>query len=133
MSRAGAAERGFTLLELLVALTIVALGAMLALPRLEGLLRPDLDRTAQRVALAIRDSRTSAMRTGRPVAVTPERLAPVLPAGVTIAANGFEETGLLFFPIGTSSGGTIMLATADQRRAVHVDWLTGRVTVERVP
>ena len=34
---------------------------------------------------------------------------------------------------GTSSGGRIVLAARGSRRAVDVDWLTGRVTVRAIP
>ena len=39
----------------------------------------------------------------------------------------------MFFPNGTSTGGRVVLAAADGRRAVNVDWLTGRVTVAALP
>jgi general secretion pathway protein H len=133
MSRAGAGERGFTLIELLVVLTIAALLVSVALPRVGTLLRPDIDRTTRNVALAVRDQRSTAMRTGLMTTVTGTALAPMLPPGTKIQEDGFGEQGLLFFPNGTSSGGRLVLAAADGRRAVNVDWLTGRVTVGAVP
>ena len=148
MSQAGAAERGFTqrdftqrdftqrgftLVELLVALTIVALMAAVALPNLSSLLRPDIDRTTRRVALAIRDHRTAAMRSGRLVNLTAEQLTSLLPAGTAIASDELGETGLVFLPTGGSTGGRIVLAASDGRRAVNIDWLTGRVSVGRAP
>ena len=39
----------------------------------------------------------------------------------------------MFFPNGTSTGGRVVLAASDGRRAVDVDWLTGRVTVTALP
>lgn len=138
MSRAGAAERritqgGFTLVELLVTLTLLALMAAVALPNLNSLLRPDIDETTRRVALSIRDHRTAAMRSGKLVNLTAERLQPLLPAGTAIVSNELGERGLIFLPTGGSTGGRIVLAASDGRRAVSIDWLTGRVSVERVP
>ncbi len=132
MSRAGKGERGFTLIELLVVLTIGALLVSVALPRVGTLLRPDIDRTTRSVALAVRDQRSTAMRTGLMVTLSGASLLPLLPRGTEIQEDGFGDPGLLFFPNGTSSGGRLVLAAADGRRAVNVDWLTGRVTVGTV-
>ena len=133
MSRAGAGERGFTLIELLVVLTIAALMMSVALPKVGTLLRPDIDRTTRTVALAVRDQRSTAMRTGLITRVTGAALAPMLPPGTAIQADGLGENGVSFFPNGTSSGGRLVLAAADGRRAVNIDWLTGRVTVGAAP
>jgi general secretion pathway protein H len=133
MSRAGAAERGFTLFELLVVLTIVALLAGVALPQVRSLLRPDIDRTSRAVALAVRDQRSAAMRTGSMAAVSPSAILPLLPSGTELIAEGLGEAGLVFFPNGTSTGGRLMLMASDGQRAVDVDWLTGRVTVMALP
>ena len=133
MLRAGAADRGFTLIELLVVLTIVALLASVALPQVRTLLRPDIDRTSRTVALAIRDQRSTAMRTGMMADVTAAAIAPLLPNGTELAEDGLGAGGLKFFPNGTSTGGRVVLAAVDGRRAVNVDWLTGRVTVTFLP
>ncbi len=133
MSRAGAADRGFTLVELLVVLTIAALLAAVALPQVRTLLRPDIDRTTRTVALAIRDQRSLAMRTGMAAAVTAAAISPMLPDGTKLVEDGLGAEGLLFFPNGTSTGGRVVLGAVDGSRAVNVDWLTGRVTVTAVP
>jgi general secretion pathway protein H len=133
MSRAGAAERGFTLFELLVVLTIVALLAGVALPQVRSLLRPDIDRTSRTVALAVRDQRSVAMRTGSMAAVSASAILRLLPNGTELRADGLGEAGLVFFPNGTSTGGRLVLMARDGQRAVDVDWLTGRVTVTALP
>lgn len=133
MSRAGTAEAGFTLIELLVVLTLVALLAGVALPRLDTLLAPSIERTTRRVALAIRDQRTVAMLSGRMVTLTGAAVVPMLPAGTVVEEAIPAEEGVVFFPNGTSTGGRIVLAAHDGRRAVDIDWLTGRVSVGAAP
>jgi general secretion pathway protein H len=121
------------LIELLVVLTIVALLAAVALPQARGLLRADIDRATRTVALAIRDQRSTAMRSGAMADVTAAAILPLLPAGTELAEDGLGAGGLKFFPNGTSTGGRVVLAAGDGRRAVNIDWLTGRVTVTRLP
>lgn len=133
MSRAGAAERGFTLVELLVVLALAALLAGVALPRLRSMLEPSVERTTRRVALAVRDRRTAAMLSGRMVALSTADVARLLPAGSVLEGPGGDRQppSIVFFPNGTSTGGRLVVAARDGRRAaVAVDWLTGRVTVE---
>lgn len=133
MSRAGAAERGFTLIELLAVLVLVALLAGMALPRLQTMLSPSIERTTRQVALAVRDQRTAAMLSGRMVTLSPEALAQLLPAGAVIEQAVPEDAAILFFPNGTSTGGRLVVAARGGKRAIDVDWLTGRVSVSALP
>ncbi len=133
MSRAGAAEAsGFTLIELLAVLTLVALLAAVAMPRVETLLTPGIDRVSRRVALAVREQRSLAMISGRLVTLDPAALSALLPAGA-VAETAEDAPPIRFYPSGTSNGGRIVVAARDGRRAVDVDWLTGRVTVGVLP
>jgi general secretion pathway protein H len=133
MSRAGAAEAGFTLIELLAVMTLVALLAAVAMPRLGSLLSPSIERTTRRVALAVREQRTVAMLTGRLVTLNAAAVAPLLPRGTEVEQTWPEEAGILFMPDGSSSGGRLVLEARDGRRAIDIDWLTGRITVGAAP
>lgn len=132
MSRAGAVEAGFTLIELLAVLTLVALLAAIALPRVQTLLTPSIDRTSRRVALLVREQRSLAMLSGRLVTLDPAAVEPLLPAG-TAVEDAEDAPVIQFYPSGTSNGGSIVLAAGDGRRAVNVDWLTGKITVGVLP
>jgi general secretion pathway protein H len=123
-------DAGFTLLEMLVVLVIVALAAGLLLthdPRPSPAVAAR--GAAAQVAAALRAARGRAILTDAPVAVTLDAVrhrlgiageAPVpLPPVVPISGSGV----ILFAPDGSSSGGRIVLGG----RTVTVDWLTGRV------
>lgn len=142
------AQRGFTLIEMLVVLTIAALIVGLALPRLTGATETATLRTAaHEVAAALRNTRSLAMTRGRTEAFVIDtangafaagQTAPPgrLPRGlqlalVTVAADR-ESTSLgriQFFADGSSTGGGVLLANGKLRSQVLVDWLTGRVSI----
>ena len=97
MSRAGAGERGFTLIELLVVLTIGAAGV--------GGAAAGRDPAAARhrphdpeVALAIRDQRSTAMRTGLMTTVTAAAIVPMLPRGTEIQEDGLRRNRPALLP-----------------------------------
>lgn len=142
--------RGFSLLELIVVLAIVALLAGLVPPVLNGLgLTTELRSGAARLAAGLRTARTVAVTRQREAAVTldleqrsfsvtgnPRIVA--LPADERVAINlhtarsevDDEDLGRIrFFPDGSSTGGHITLADDKVVYRVNVDWLTGRVDV----
>lgn len=141
-------EYGFTLIEMLVVLTVAALIVTLALPRLTGAQEKAALRAASHeVAAALRSTRSLAMTRGRteeffldtangafragPTA-SPQRLPRgVRTALVTVAAdrNGASQGRMQFFADGSSTGGAVMLANGKDRSQVLVDWLTGRISI----
>lgn len=126
MSRAGAAEAGFTLLELLVVLTVMALATMVVAPRFASLREPGLRQVGRDVALELRGARGSAMRGGGIARVEPEAIGARLPAGFRLGGDT-----IVFYPDGRSSGGSLRLADAAGELRLDVDWLTGAVAVSR--
>ena len=139
--------RGFTLLELIVALFVIALAV--------GLVAPVVGRSAETLRGRADVARFSAMlRHARDQAITTRRAHAVVidPAGhratIVAAPNEVRQTRTLsadlrvdakppealtvgFEPSGVSTGGDFRLTTGHMRFRVSVDQLTGRVRVER--
>lgn len=143
--RAGGAA-GFTLLELLVALT-VALILLAAAPRLVGIGAGGLDDAISMVAGELRLARERAIADGRDAGVAFDPAARTiraadggvrsLPGGVAIGLETAAEAraalgapGVLFFPEGGSTGGVVALRRGEAAARIEVRWLTGAVYVE---
>ncbi len=138
---------GFTLIEMLVCLAILALVAGLASPLLDRTRGDAAIKAASRdLAAALREARNEAIATGQPGTFSIDLAAgtfrvgmarvKTLPAGlrlslVTTSDNRFgDSTGAIrFFPDGSSTGGGLRLVGAARRLDILVDWLTGRVAV----
>jgi general secretion pathway protein H len=136
-------KSGFTLVEMLVAVTIIALIASVALPMLgrpsEKLrLRAVVDGTIAalrltREAAIVRNVETVLMidvdrHTLQSVAVPPRQFGPEVVAKLLFAApeqSGQSAAGFRFFPDGSSTGGTVTFSLHDQRELICVLWLTG--------
>jgi general secretion pathway protein H len=115
-------DGGFTLIELLVVLTLLALASAMVLPRFASAPGPTARERAAAVAGQLRDARQRAIATARPVAV------PLDARLVTARApDGSTLREILFFPDGSSTGGSIGVETRQRRAVVEVDDLTGAV------
>jgi general secretion pathway protein H len=143
-----AREAGFTLVEAVAVLSIVALLAGLALPRWpHATTRPQLEAYALQVAAVLKADRGAALRRRARVAtrldVSAHEVASGagagvlrLPADVAFdaivaqtcagAGNGGE---IDFLPSGMSCGGSIALSRPGAAYRVRVNWLTGGVEV----
>ena len=132
--RTGPAQRGFTLIEMIVVLAVLSL--MLALVLTHGPARSE----RLTVAAAARDV-AGTLRVARARAIAQNRVV-----GVHLAPNGYQLDGaavrrmpqavvlsgptvIAFHPDGSSSGGSIAVQGGGMRDAVVVNWLTGRVRV----
>ena len=139
-------QRGFTLVELVVVLALLALAYGLAAPALvRTVAGGELRIAARELTLALNQARAGAVVGGAPWRFTVDGLAGAysfaqtrraLPLGMTIAAavpdalrSSAHVAAIDFFPDGSSTGGRVTLSARDGgRSAVSVDWLTGRVT-----
>ena len=140
-------EGGFTLIEILVVLAVMALMVGLIVSR--GPVRSqrlETDAAARGVTAALRLARAQAIVQNRPVGVSVDVLAhsyrigaaapQKLPDAVAIsmtAVSGLTAGGRIaaisFAPDGSSTGGRIELAESGRVVRIGVDWLTGRVSV----
>lgn len=140
-------ERGFTLIEMLVVIAIVALIAVLALPEFSGAqAKADMTSTARRLAAGLRSTRSLAMAQGRSETFSLDTAHRLYRSGVgavqtvdknialTLVTASREKInaaagGIRFFSDGSSTGGGIGLHASAGSALILVDWLTGRVSV----
>jgi general secretion pathway protein H len=144
-------QEGFTLIELLAVLMVIAIAAGVAATHFGIRQGADtLRATAYELASRYRAARTAAIRQASEQAVTIDMASRMVSSGGAAPALKIPETvsvvtettatergaartaAIRFFPNGASTGGRIRLETGRQAYEVHVNWLTGRVAVERV-
>ncbi|MBU6462913.1 MAG: prepilin-type N-terminal cleavage/methylation domain-containing protein [Bradyrhizobium sp.] len=141
----GNSAAGFTLIEMLVVLAILALTTVFAMPLLSG--GSDgvrLDTTISDLSAALRVTRAAAIASNRPLAlivdveqrtfrsnVVSRRSFPSdIEAKLTYASiirSAVSEGGFQFFPDGSSTGGEIDLSLRGRQEKLCIDWLTGIV------
>jgi general secretion pathway protein H len=142
-SRTG--DGGFTLLELLVTMTIAGLLVSVVAPRLlDTAAHARLRTAAERMAVTLREARATARRTVRADSIVIDPAGKgygaagkdfLLPAGEAVSFKPYferpeaENNALTFLPDGSSSGGTVVFTHGVDSVRVDVDWLTGRVSV----
>lgn len=146
-------QAGFTLLEMLVVLGIIALVVAVALPYMPR--RADamaVRGAAQAVADGLRQTRGLAVRDGSSALFTLDvearrwRIDSTngeggrggrLPAELKLAletdrrlVHSPREAAIRFFPDGSSTGGKVELRKGEAVALLAVDWLTGKVSVD---
>ena len=142
-------EAGMTLVELLVVLALLAVISAVAYPdfsRPRGSAEPKT--AALRIAAALRDQRALAILRnanseitydaelrrfstveGQPIESIPKDIRISFEAAKRRNSNT-SKIALVFFPDGSSSGGTITLSSGTVERRIAIDWLSGAVVVE---
>jgi general secretion pathway protein H len=144
-------SRGFTLIEMLVVLTLVA--AMVAIGAAamgRALPGQRLQHASRELAAQLRYTRARALATGQSQLFTldantrewraGESRNGQLPKDITIVATGARNeqdrpgvAAVRFFPEGAATGGRFVLSTGRAAWQVDVQWLTGEVTLARAP
>lgn len=140
-------QRGFTLLEMVCTLAIVALLASVALPLLpRQTSRPRLQAYALQVVTLLKSDRAASMQTGTRVDTQIDTSRRLIRAGSGAALKLPDDVAFTttlprscqhrpvsatvsFFPDGLSCGGTITLSRADLSLEIRVNWLTGSIDI----
>lgn len=143
-------EAGFTFLELLVVLGIIALAAIFAMPLLN---RPvgdaTLTATAKKLANDMRVARAAAIRDNveRTLTIDLEKRrfwvdgltrATVIPAGIAIDVVTLQTEQLSpglgrlrFLVDGSATGGNVILRAGQHAMSVELNWMTGHASLTR--
>jgi len=138
---------GFTLLEVLVAITLAAALTAVAVPAFTRSPGTEVRAAARSLAAGFRRTRSRAVLQGRAQALVldVERRSfrageqgrqRALPSKVMLKLFtarsellGERAGTIRFFPDGSSTGGRVTVSAAGHRLLVDVDWLTGRVRI----
>ena len=147
-------DAGFTLLEVLVTLVIMALALALVAPRFgDALPGVELQAETRKVVALLRHARSQAVVLNQEIQISlveeptalsistqaepyrpPEHIRLELSSGRASAAADQPieaDQAIRFFAEGHSSGGSLTLSREDGRRAsIHIDWLSGRVSID---
>jgi general secretion pathway protein H len=127
------ADGGFSLLEMLLVLAILALAATLVVPRLgAGVPGARTALAARVVANTVTELRSAAIRDNRAqmLVIGSGGASLALPEGTTAT---LEPAPLRFLPDGRSSGGRILVRGGGRTILVEVDWLTGLARLSEAP
>ncbi len=147
MSQTGTAESGFTLIEIVSVMAILAITALFVFPSpLHQTTRASLQQLAYETASLLEADRLVAIRSHTSIAShidTRKRIIHAgqgqrqinLPQDIAFSADlsgtcqTDQGTGIVFYANGHSCGGVIFLSKGDVAFEVRIQWLTGGVDV----
>jgi general secretion pathway protein H len=141
-------ESGFTLIEALCTLTIIALILSVVVPSM--LRKPDgvvLEAATRQIAASLRLARTKAITTNAEIVVEIDadkriiaqqdipsvQLSSDIALRLTTAreeSRGEARAAIRFFPDGTSSGADIVLSLRGRTAKISINWLDGEPKLE---
>jgi general secretion pathway protein H len=140
---------GFTLLELLVTLSVIGLLASLTAPRFAAMMPGAvLRQTTLQLVADLRGARNKSIAEGKAVVISFDsegrsyksssgKSATDWPENVQFEiavpdnmVNESEQPQILFYPDGSSTGGEVLCSTVGRSIRVKVNWLAGWVSVE---
>ena len=144
----GMASPGFTLVEMLVVLALVALITAISMPySVKSGAARQLDAAAEIVAAELRTTRSAAIAandqknlafdlTARTISGPDPQRTTTLSADVTLSVTTAdnlvedETAAIAFFADGGSTGGTVTLDAQGEQRLIKINWLTGSIVIE---
>lgn len=141
--------RGFTLLEIMIVITIIALSYTL-LPKLffSGVSGAELKSNARQVAGGLKMARDTAIYSRKPAFLSLDlgnrefsvdgetkvhKLHPDVELKLYTAQDDLvsDTVGMIrFFADGSSNGGRVTVGAGARKYLIDIDWLTGRVTID---
>jgi general secretion pathway protein H len=143
-----ASERGFTLLEMVCVLALIAMMSAVLLPLIpRHTSRARLQAYALQAAAVLKEDRNAAIRRGTGVATLVDAGSHLIRSGATADIIRIPEdvrfeallpqtcnrrealSTISFFASGMSCGGVIALTRLDVGYEVRVNWLTGRIEI----
>jgi general secretion pathway protein H len=141
-------RNGFTLVELLVVLAIMAMLIMIAMPPILSVLpKMEAKSGAREVAAALREARSRAILSNTDVVfsldvkghyftISGDKQTHALPQDVNLSLYTAQQEliaenlgNIRFFPDGSSTGGRVGLSSARSSYSVTVNWVTGHVEI----
>ena len=141
---------GFTLLEILLVLTIIGMASILVVPNVGNLDARVFSTQFRQANTLLNYARRTAVVQGQPASIEfyaeSQRENEVVPSRTAIGK--WQSTGaeiifidsterekevedkieITFFPEGGSTGGTLIMALGERREAIEIDPFTGRVS-----
>jgi general secretion pathway protein H len=137
-------DGGYTLLEMIAVLAILAITTAVAVPQFSGTIKHErLNQLGLRIARIMATARAQALDQKRPADVIvdlrrrtiyaadgqvyalPNEIAVQVVAGRLRGADLHGES-IRFYPDGSASGGRITLAATDESGNLDINWITGR-------
>jgi len=140
-------QKGFSLIELLVVLTIIGFMVVVIPPRLSGLMiSTQAKASARDLVSALRQTRSVAIADQKEQALvldlskksfsTNRKKIKRLPDKMQISLYtarseqlSDQKGAIRFFPDGSSTGGRIKLSMGKQNLYININWLTGKVAL----